>query len=272
MEIRPPTDSDWQQFDRLAMAEGWRVPESERVLFRSAWRDAAGVLINGERFCGLVTAVCHGKSGWIGNLIVPPELRGQGYGGRLFRWAMEHVSAAGVRSVWLTASELGRPIYEKEDFVSVDRVERWVRQPAPLNSVSVPSVVNGTEQLANLDLNVWGEPRPVLHETLLPAGRSAACNGTAALLQPGDDVQVLGPWYSEDFCPPSNRIVLQQLIAAADPAVEIVADLLASSPLRFLAAAMHFEKIGQVELMVYGDRSHVDLRGMASLASLGSFG
>lgn len=271
MEVRTPTEADWQQFGSLAAAEGWRVPEREQGLFRTAWNDAAGVLIGEGRFCGLVTAVSHGRSGWIGNLVVPAGLRGKGCGGRLFRWAMDRLRAAGVGSIWLTASELGRPIYEKAGFRSVDRIERWLRQPALVSPGVQQAAADGAGKLAALDEQAWGEQRSALYQFLSIAGPAAACNDTAALLQTGRDLQLLGPWYSADLCPRSNRVVLQQLLAQADPAVEVVADLLASSPLRILAAAMQFEKTGEVELMAHGDISNVDLQSMAALASLGSF-
>ena len=86
--IRVPQAPDWQLFHRLAAAEGWKVPQIERQLFLGPWSRFAQVLVNDAEFCALITAVAHGRSGWIGNLIVPPQLRGHGYASRLFKAAL----------------------------------------------------------------------------------------------------------------------------------------------------------------------------------------
>ena len=259
MVIRKPKDSDWQQFDAIAAAEGWRVPECERALFRSEWSDFVGVAYDDGCFGGMVTAVCHGQSGWIGNLIVPPERRGRGFGGQLFGWAMAQLDAAGARSIWLTASESGRPLYEKTGFKVVGTIERWRFDPAG-KPLSIGQALNTeSASLLTLDQNAWGERRKSLLDNLAGQSLELACNRSAAFLQMGKDLQVLGPWYSEDLCPRSNRTLLQQALAKADPAVEIVVDLVESSFMRLLLSAAMFEKIGQTDLMVYGDAGDVNL-------------
>jgi len=85
-------------------------------------------------------------------------------------------------------------------------------------------------------------------------------------------MQILGPWYSPNLCPRANRRLLQQALAVADPTREIVADLLASSPLRQLLAGAGLSPAGMNLLMVRGSHSAVDLRMLVTLASLGSMG
>ena len=270
MDIRTPNRSDWQQFRELVAAEGWRVPMLEYRLLQSAWQQDAGVLVDCDRFSGLVTAVTHERSGWVGNLIVPAELRGKGYGHRLFRWAVGKLLDQGVTTAWLTASELGRPMYEQEGFQAVDRVERWIL-PAGVRAGTLPAENLGRPGLLqSLDRLAWGEDRQVFLEALLPNGDTFVCNESVALLQKGAGMQIIGPWYSDDLCPRSNRILLQQLFAAADPSVEIVADVIASSPIRSLWAASGFEPSGVTTLMACGDTDYVATGKMVALASLGS--
>jgi len=272
MTIHPPDQSDWQAFDRLAADEGWRVPVLERQLFGSAWADAVGVLHDQGRFGGLVTALAHEKSGWIGNLIVPPELRGRGYGKSLFAWAMQRLLDAKVDSIWLTASAAGRPIYEKAGFRLVGKVERWRFDPTGKPRATGDAPASVEPSLPSLDRQAWGEQRQALLAALQPQSLSFACNDSAAYLQKGKDLQVIGPWYSADLCPRSNRTLLQLALAKADPGVEIVVDLVESNVVRLLLSAAMFEKVGQTDLMVYGDSAAVDLKPIISLASLGSFG
>lgn len=270
MRIAPAEPSDWQAFLQLASKEGWRVPELEGELFAGPWARYALALRVGDRFQGLVTAVPHQLSGWIGNLIVPASARGKGYGRRLFEAALELLQTAGVARVWLTASALGRPLYEGYGFMTVDQVERWVR-PAGSPGMSAEVPLAASALLRSQDLLAWGENRSELLRQLLLRGEVLAVDDTVALLQRGRQLQQLGPWYSESRCPRANRQLLQQLLARLDPAVETVADLLVSSPVRQLLAAAGFAPAGRNELMIRGGGT-ADLHPLVALASLGSLG
>jgi GNAT superfamily N-acetyltransferase len=270
--LETPVPADWQQFSQLAAAEGWRVPLLERRLFAGPWVQQALVLKSAGRFGGLVTAVAHQRSGWIGNLLVPPELRGRGFGSRLFFAALDRLLAAGLTRVWLTASEQGRPLYEKSGFRIVDQLERWVR-PARDEGFTGPVPESATlDQLPPAERRVWGEERSELLLQLAVQGKVFACRDSVALLQTGEELQLIGPWYSADACPRSNRQLLQQLLAAAEPGVELASDVLVSSPLRTLLVASGFQAVGRTLLMARGDTSAVDLSQLVALASLGSFG
>lgn len=271
MDIAAAGEGDWPIFLALAEAEGWRVPQTEVALLTGVLSPCVSVLHKGGVPCGFVSAVFHGRSGWIGNLIVDPAARRRGYGERLFTHALAALEERGARSLWLTASELGRPLYEAHGFVAVDRIERWASPPRG-GVISPVAAFGATEALFAADCRAWGERRHTLLDALAASGQAFASNETVALLQGGRDLQVLGPWYSATCCPRENRQVLTTLLAAADPAVEIVCDLLASSPLRSLLAAAGFVPAGRTELMVSGDRAGVGLKKMMALASLGSIG
>jgi len=268
--IQKMMEEDWSGFLDLARQEGWRVPESELALLRGPLAGSAFVLKHNGDSCGYVSAVAAGDCGWIGNLIVPEQKRGRGYGKRLFSHALKRLTAQGCRSLWLTASPQGRPLYEKHGFVAIDTVERWV-YPA-----SAPRPAGGGEAspstcLLSADASAWGVARTALLLPLLAGGELAASGLTAALLQPGDKLQVLGPWYSSSSCPRENRTVLTRLLAAAGPA-EVCADVPGTSPVRPLFAAAGFHHAGTTDLMVRGDRAGLNLASLVSLASLGSIG
>jgi hypothetical protein len=164
----------------------------------------------------------------------------------------------------LTASEQGQPLYEKEGFVAVDLIERWCLPPGSWARDNISAADAAVVTLFDLDHAAWVENRQTLLTPLVTGNPVVACNESAALLQRGGPLQVIGPWYSRDLCPRSNRVVLQQLLANADPTVEVVADT--------LLAAAQFKKVGQAALMAYGDRSAIKLSSMVALASLGSVG
>jgi predicted GNAT family N-acyltransferase len=272
LSIRPPKPAEWQIFYSLAEAEGWKVPQIERLLFQGPWSKFARVLVAGDQFCGLLTAVAHQRSGWIGNLIIAPKLRGRGYGAKLFAAGMSQLRTLGMTSIWLTASELGGPIYKKAGFVTIDQIERWVlpaRKDAP---VAAADMNDGWDVLLYMDRLAWGENRTDFLQRLRSHSRVIVCNDAVALLQKDADYQLLGPWYSRGSGPQSNDLLLQKIMAAADPARQIIIDLLASSPLRPLFTAAGFHCVGQTALMVSGDVRSVELKTMLALASLGSVG
>ena len=270
--IRIAQKTDWHKFQALAEKENWKVPQLERTLFQSSWQDYAFALVDGETFCGLVTAIPYPQSGWIGNLIVPSELRGRGYGKELFNEALSFLKNQGVTSVWLTASTLGKPIYEKAGFVTVNEVERWVstrREPVVMEETLT---ARAADRLRGADFTAWGEDRSLLLEALIPRGKVLACNESVALLQQEVEMQMLGPWYSADNCPHANRALLQGMLALADPEIELVVDVFGGSPVRPLLHAADFFCMGKNALMVKGAADGVDMSTMVSLASLGSLG
>lgn len=270
--LRLADSKSWETFLATAQAEGWRVPQVERELFLNAWRHSALVLEDGEIFGGFMTGVVHQNSGWIGNLIVPQELRGRGYGSHLFQAGLAALENKGLRSIWLTASIMGQPLYEKHGFVTVDEVERWVLLPRDRTSREQAPVAAPETKLREADQSAWGEERRRLLDELMSRGTVFACKGSVALLQHEAGMQVVGPWYSPQQCPRTNRRLLQKIMAAAAPDVELVVDLLASSPVKPLLPAAGFSCVGKNGLMMKGDIAQVDLSGMVALASLGSIG
>ena len=271
-KIRIAQKPDWDSFFNLAAGEGWRVPEVERQLFAGQWFDCARVLEEGDSFCGLVTSVAHEHSGWIGNLIVPARLRGRGRGSLLFKAALSALQAQGMTTVWLTASESGRPIYEQSGFVAIDEIERWVSCKRSRFGPADNLVKDGRQKLVTLDWAAWGEDRASLLQALAARGPVYAYGDAVALLQREPELQIVGPWYSSKGCPRSSRLLLQKILAEADPNVELVVDILKSSPVRHLLSATGFSCVGSNALMVLGDAGHVQRDMMVSLASLGSLG
>lgn len=272
MTLRAPEPADWQRFFHLADDEGWRIPQIERQLFEGVWAHSALVLEERGRFCGLVTAVAHARSGWVGNLIVPADLRGYGYGSTLFKAALKMLQQQRLQTVWLTASVLGRPIYEKQGFVAIDRIERWVSPAGALRPRGIEVVSTSAAALLAADQSTWGENRQDFLDEIARGGQVYACGGATALLQQGPDLQIIGPWYIPSAGLSASRRLLQVLLSASDPKKEVVIDLLATSMVRPLLAEAGLECVGENLLMVHGEASWIARCQMAALASLGSVG
>ena len=271
MIFRHPNQSDWARFSALAHSEKWRVPRTELQLFKGPWAHCVQVL-DDDQFCGLVTAVAYYKSAWIGNLIVPHNLRGKGYGSHLFKSVFADLIERGLSSIWLTASDQGRSIYAREGFVEVDRIERWLL-PASRTPLGFPAEEeNSSEKLLHADHLACGEKRGPLLPVLCHRGKVFAVDGAIALLQTGPDLQIIGPWYSQGASLHAHQELLKMMIAATTSDIPLVVDLLTSSPLPALCASAGFQFTGQTSLMAYGDIESMDLKSIVSLASLGSVG
>jgi predicted N-acetyltransferase YhbS len=65
---------------------------------------------------GVSYAASFGRTGWIGNVAVHPEARSRGIGTAVSQAALDALRRAGAVTVLLTATKLGRPIYEKLGF------------------------------------------------------------------------------------------------------------------------------------------------------------
>jgi len=268
--IFQPDQADWREFLFLADQEGWRVPSQEVGLFRGAFRNCAWVAKSFGRTVGFVTAVDYRRTGWIGNLLVAPEFRHRGMGRRLFDFALEKLGARALEEVWLTASEQGRKIYRGKGFRRVDGIVRWARVGVPNGPAPGTVTTGGLDVLVEADCRHWRDQRKKMLGGIAVSSRVFRFGETVALLQDGDDEQILGPWYSPDLCPRENRQVLTAAIEAAPGG--LILDVLESSPINQLLSAAGFRQQGRTDLMVRGNEQKPDLRGIVALASLGSMG
>lgn len=266
-----PEAADWQAFLRAGEGEGWRVPATEIELFRGPLADSALALHCGGRFAGMVTAVNHGASAWIGNLIVPPAMRGKGHGKRLLDQAILRLEGQQVHSIWLTASEAGYPLYRARGFEMIGQVQRWLLAKGSARQRSVGEQANGSENLQTADASVWGEKRPFL-EYLLPQSTPLQCGASAALLQREPGLQILGPWFADKASEEEHRQLLALAVGSAKVAEELVIDVRGGALTPQLLQEAGFALQGQTQLMVRGDVTGIDLERLVSFASLGSMG
>lgn len=258
---------DWQAFQVMAQQEGWRVPQLELDLHRQGGCSRAWALRAQDATIGLVTGVLHHHSAWIGNLIIAPAERGRGYGVALFEHVVKELRAAGSTTLWLTASARGAPLYAARGFQTVDQVERWVRREGGHGEGGrLDTEVNGTR----IDAAVWGDDRRPLLRHLESTGSWLQQGESLALLQRGDDLQIIGPWYGSTQ-PQDDAELLARLLASAAPQQELVVDLVGHSGREELLVAAGFLPAGRTELMVAGPMS-VQWARLVALATLGSCG
>ena len=71
----------------------------------------------GDQVAGTATSVSFGRSGWLGSVAVDQAWRGRGLGAAVSKAAVDYLLEAGVETVLLTATDLGRPVYDRLGFV-----------------------------------------------------------------------------------------------------------------------------------------------------------
>jgi Acetyltransferase (GNAT) family. len=192
MQISNFTPNDIHPFLSMAKDEGWISTRRELAFLLERSPQGCLVCHDGEKPVGFVTAVRHGKSGWIGNLLVAAGERGRGIGTALFKQAMQVLQRADVLTLWLTASSAGRPIYERNGFTVCDRIRRWEGlggEPEP--AAAVKKMHSGWEEI---DFLGWGDDRTALLAHAADGGSVRGSEGGFLVVQSLGNHRQIGPY------------------------------------------------------------------------------
>ncbi len=127
------------------------------------------------RLVGCGNGLLHGKSGWLGNIIVLPEARGRGIGRLLTEGLVKFFQDECVEYQILVATSMGEPIYRKLGFTVSSQYVFLARSDAP----AAADYAHGTRaierqdepRLFALDRAVTGETRAEFLRRYLDGGR-----------------------------------------------------------------------------------------------------
>lgn len=275
MNIEPFCSEDIAPFLELASSENWVAESWEFEFLLATFPQGCFTArrTNGQS-AGFVTSLRHGDSGWIGNLLVAPDHRGQGIGEKLFVAALEALRSAGVDTIWLTASKSGQSLYEKYGFSSVDTIIRWVgtgRQRHGVHTVDT-NETDVPASVSHIDYQTWGGRRNTLLTTTVGRGRLLHNDSGFIVIQPcGDGVQ-FGPFSSLGG---SSGAAL--LFDAAAKSVTLGTRFLVDAPASNRAALRLFNRkkmriAGSNVLMVAGKNAAYRSDLLYGLATMGSCG
>lgn len=269
MDVRPFAPEDVPAFLALAAAEGWVSDPWEFAFLLGSFPHGCLAVEEEGRPAAFVTAVRYGTSGWIGNLIVAKDARGRGLGTRLMRRALDELLAAGVKTVWLTASSAGLPLYEKMGFREMDGILRWSGTArGGGEGAGDPAHPDG---LVHLDRAGWGDDRGAILAAVAARGMVLREAGGFLLLHPCGDHYQMGPWTAAD------RAAAARLLDRALSRRPSGSRLLLDVPARNLAAASllndaDFTPAGRTVLMCLGERPAYMPERIYALATMGSIG
>ena len=184
-------------------AEGW-LGETESVFRGFLQYDPEGCLIGEEDGCpvGMCVAVSYGECGFLGELIVVAEHRGQGRGRRLLEHAVTHLRSRGGRSIYLDGDTPAVPLYERLGFRTICRSKRFLGTlPGKQHPHVRPMTTTDLDALLVMDRRAFGADRSFFLEERLRHFPEACWTMWAAerrtgflMGQPGHGVVSVGPW------------------------------------------------------------------------------
>jgi ribosomal protein S18 acetylase RimI-like enzyme len=130
ISIRALTAADVDEALTLRSTAGWNQRHDDwRMLLQIAARSSFAAVAEG-RIVGTAIGIDYGGFAWIAMMLVNPQYRGRGVGGRLLEAAIEAVPHH--LDIRLDATPLGRPLYERYGFEEEARLTRYVAD-APLD-------------------------------------------------------------------------------------------------------------------------------------------
>jgi ribosomal protein S18 acetylase RimI-like enzyme len=187
-------------------AEGW-VSENRTTLEGFFFYDPEGCLIadlEGKRV-GIGIATSYGRSGFIGELIVRSEARGQGIGAALLNRAVTYLQQRGARTVYLDGVLKAVALYERNGFRKICRSLRFSGQIEGKTHPQVhPMQEQDLPEVIDLDQKYFGANRgffltrrwglyPELSKVLVEGGRVTGY----ILGRQGENWLSAGPWVVE---------------------------------------------------------------------------
>jgi ribosomal protein S18 acetylase RimI-like enzyme len=215
--IRKLTDADLPAIVDLAADRGWPPEESKwRLIF--AVSEPFGVDDPDGGLAAVVVLTRYGAGlATIGMMLVASRHGRQGLGGRLMRYALER---AGDAVVYLTATDYGRPLYERLGFRPVDSSVTYrgrlaaaaARAESAAPAGARPRRVGSTDlaAISAYDQLVFGADRACVLTTMttfadefLMLGRPAGGYGAAWAK---DETRVIGPLVAPDLAAAATLI------------------------------------------------------------------
>ena len=162
LRIRGMTIADIPLGMRLKEQAGWNQVEGDWLRMLELQPDGCFVAELDGVPAGTVTTCRFGPVAWVAMMLVDSSFRSRGIGRALMNHALNELDSAGIRTIRLDATPLGRPLYESLDFVAEATFARYIgtlppaAAPSNLEEVRASEWVDG---MTALDLQVTGTDR-----------------------------------------------------------------------------------------------------------------
>lgn len=262
---------DIDPFLQLAAKERWLCDRWELEFLLRSFPDGCFVVGQDGAPVAFATTVKYGTSGWIGNLLVRHDLRGRGLGMALMSRAITALDRAGAKTIWLTASPAGRPLYEGLGFRAIDGIKRLTGTGVERAGTAAGERLIHAADMVSPDFSGWGDDRRLLLAAVAERGEVYGASGGFLVMQRWPTGMQLGPWSCRDRDLAAG--LLDKAMVRAGGGCRLFLDV----PLRNLTAAAllaerGFTVSGTTTLMFRGEVPDYDPGAVFALASMGSMG
>jgi predicted N-acetyltransferase YhbS len=159
--VRPATAGDVKEMSGILDRAGL---SSSRTLEFNLANPTARMFVGCRDglMAGVAGCIRFGRTGWLGNVAVDDDFRGQGLGRAMSQTAVDCLHQAGVETVLLTATGLGKPIYERLGFADEGvSYGIWEQQQPPILGCDRPATVQPgqIDAVIRQDAEATGEDR-----------------------------------------------------------------------------------------------------------------
>jgi ribosomal protein S18 acetylase RimI-like enzyme len=248
--IRPAGPEDLARLGPVYEESGFGARLAGVVGFAKARLEGEVVVAEAAgKLAGVAAGATFEATGWVGGVAVVPAHRRAGLGGALTGAIVDFLEAAGVATVLLHATALGRPVYERLGFVAESAyltLAGPTLPPASRGPWVRAARAADLEAVLALDLAATGEDRRRLLTALWPAGGLVAGDGEPL------GYHLPSPWRPGGAIVAANPgagLALLDAVRAA-PGDDMAVSVPAANPaaVRFLEAAGFSERYRTVRM------------------------
>lgn len=275
--VRKLEERDIDDAIALTNFEDWGYTRADFRLLLALSPNGCFVAESEGRVVGVLTTTTYDRLAFLGAVIVHPELRGRGVGKGMMEAALNHLSAAGVRTVRLNAYLRAIPFYERLGFHGEYEIVRWggLATAGRMRGVR-PVRRSDLEGIARFDAPFFGADRlPLLDRlekefssTFLVVEVRGAIRGYIVGNRNGDTCEI-GPWVVEPGNVGVARDLFHGLILAAGTSGLAFSGPTRNEALLEFARTLPFNEAFRTLRMWWGsDEFGGDPRGIWALAGL----
>jgi len=191
----------------LTNCEGWQG-ETKDVFKDFFTFDPDGCFIGeiGSKRIGMCIAIKYQQNGFIGELIVDNEYRGNGFGRQLFFHSIDYLKSNKIENIFLDGDLSAVPIYEKSGLRKICKSLRFVgKQTGKKSELVRKANPDDLPQIKEIDIELFGDDRSfslerrlLLYPNLCFVAEIDRKITGYIMARPGVGVLSVGPWASLD--------------------------------------------------------------------------
>ena len=246
---------DIQQAMELSTAAGWNQTEQDWRRLIELQPDGCFAIEENGCVVATTTILFYGRDlAWIGMVLTHKDHQRRGLARKLMETALETARARGVRCVKLDATDQGEPLYRSLGFQVEQQVERWRREPAPLEQLDFYGIIDPHDH--GLDRKAFGADRQVFLNSLFGTGNSVGSSDGYAITRPGTRARYFGPCVARDA---GLAELLARVVIAPHAGEPWFWDLLPKNPhVKGMADGLGFRRVRELQRMFWGENVRGD--------------